>query len=84
MTKVVAAASPEEFLEVVCEKAKTIGEFPAESLRMAKAQVNPPVVLAEQREAGLREGYDLKVRLNVDEAKERMKAFTDKFSKIKL
>lgn len=84
VTKVIPAASREEFLARVCEQAKKIGEYPAESLRMAKAQVNRPIPLAEQREAGIREGHDLKVRLNSDEAKERMKAFTQKSSKSNL
>lgn len=81
VTKVISAETPDEFLAKVCERARKIGLYPAESLRMTKAQVNRPVPLAEQREAGLREGHDLKVRLNSDEAKARMKAFTDRSSK---
>lgn len=70
--------SNEEFLERVVEKAKRIGGFSGQSLQMAKANINRPVPLAEQREAGVREGHDLKVRLNSDEAKAMVAAFTNK------
>ena len=70
--------SNEEFLELVCEKAKKIGSFSGQSLQMAKANVNRPIPLAEQREAGIREAHDLKVRLNSDEAKAMIAAFTNK------
>jgi peroxisomal 3,2-trans-enoyl-CoA isomerase len=84
VTKVIPARTPDEFLARVCEQAKKIGGYPAESLRMAKAQVNRPIPLAEQREASIREGHDLKVRLNSDEAKAMVKAFTDRPSKPKI
>lgn len=70
--------SNEYFLERVIEKAKCIGNFSAQSLQMAKANINRPIPLAEQREAGIREGHDLKVRLNSDEAKAMVAAFTNK------
>ena len=84
VTKVVAAESPERFLEQVCEKARKIAMFPAESLRMAKAQTNRLVQQAEQREAGIREGFDLRARMNSDEAKAIVKRFTDKARKSRL
>jgi peroxisomal 3,2-trans-enoyl-CoA isomerase len=70
--------SNEEFLERVIEKAKNIGTFSGQSLQMAKANINRPVPLAEQKEAGIREGHDLKIRLNSDEAKAMIAAFTNK------
>jgi peroxisomal 3,2-trans-enoyl-CoA isomerase len=84
VTQVINAADPEEFLNMVVEKAKRIATFNAVSLKMAKAQINRPVPLAEQREAGIREGHDLKVRLNSDEAKAMMNSFADKSKKSKL
>jgi peroxisomal 3,2-trans-enoyl-CoA isomerase len=84
VTEVITARDPGEFLEVVLQKAKKIGTFNAESLRMAKAQVNRPIPLAEQREASDREGHDLKVRLNSDETKAVMKQFANKTRKSKL
>lgn len=56
--------SRERFLERVIETAKRIGDFNGESLRMTKALINCPEALAEQREAGIREGKDLMVRMN--------------------
>ena len=70
--------SNEDFLKLVCEKAKRIATFSGQSLQMAKANINRPVPLAEQREASIREGHDLKVRLNSEEAKAMVKAFTSK------
>jgi peroxisomal 3,2-trans-enoyl-CoA isomerase len=84
VTQVIHAKDPAGFLDLVLEKAKKIGSFNAESLRMAKAQMNRPIPLAEQREAGIREGHDLKVRLNSDESKAMMKQFADKSQKSKL
>jgi len=84
VTQVISAKDPEEFLGIVLEKAKRIATFNAESLRMAKAQVNRPIPLAEQREAGIREGHDLKVRLNSDETKAMIKQFADKSRNAKL
>jgi enoyl-CoA hydratase/carnithine racemase len=84
VTQVIHAKEPAEFLDIVLEKAKKIATFNAESLRMAKAQINRPIPLAEQREAGIREGHDLKVRLNSDESKEIMKQFADNARKAKL
>lgn len=78
VTQVILAKDPEEFLGKVVEKAKRIATFDSESLRMAKALGNRPVVLAEQREAGIREGHDLKVRLNDDETKAKIKDFASK------
>ena len=60
------------------EIAKRIGGFNGESLRMCKALVNRPVMLAEQREAGMREGADLKTRLNSPETKAMVAAFANK------
>jgi peroxisomal 3,2-trans-enoyl-CoA isomerase len=59
--------SAADFLGQVSEIGKRIGEFSGESLKMAKALVNRPTVLAEQREAGMREAESLKVRLNSPE-----------------
>jgi Delta3-Delta2-enoyl-CoA isomerase len=84
VTQVISAKDPGEFLGMVSEKAKRIATFNAESLRMAKAQINRPIPLAEQKEAGIREGHDLKVRLNSDESKAMMKEFADKAGKTKL
>ncbi|OAL23859.1 hypothetical protein AYO20_10879 [Fonsecaea nubica] len=83
VTKVIGGDTVDAFRDEVFKIAKRIGTYSAESLRMAKAQVNRPTVLAEQREAGMWEAVDLKVRLNSDEAKAAMKAFMDK-SKPKL
>jgi Delta3-Delta2-enoyl-CoA isomerase len=81
VTKVIQSDTVERFREEVFKVATRIGTFSAESLRMAKAQVNRPVVLAEQREASMWEAVDLKVRLNSDEAKEAMRAFQNKGKK---
>lgn len=70
--------SNDGFLAQVIEKAKRIGTYSGQSLQMAKANINRPIPLAEQREAGIREGHDLKVRLNSDEAKAMVAAFTNK------
>jgi len=75
--------SREVFVEEVAKIAKKIGGFNGESLRMCKALVNRPITLAEQREAGMREGHDLKVRLNSPETKAMMASFANK-SKSKL
>jgi peroxisomal 3,2-trans-enoyl-CoA isomerase len=75
--------SREVFVERVAEIAKRIGGFNGESLRMCKALVNRPTTLAEQREAGMRERHDLKVRLNSPETKAMMASFANK-SKSKL
>lgn len=84
VTQVVDAKNPEEFLGLVLEKAKKIAIFNGESLRMAKAQISRPIPLAEQREAGIREGHDLKIRLNSDEAKGMMNQFAAASKKSKL
>ena|SRR6201996_6608623 len=81
VTKAMEADTVEGFREAVFDIARRIGTYSAESLRMAKAQVNRPSVLAQQREAGMWEAVDLKVRLNSDEAKAAMKAFQDKSKK---
>ncbi|KAF2102908.1 ClpP/crotonase [Rhizodiscina lignyota] len=72
-----------EFVDAVCEKAKRIGTFNAEALRMCKALVNKPTDIARQREASVLEGHDLKVRLNSDDAKAMVKAFLDRTGKSK-
>jgi peroxisomal 3,2-trans-enoyl-CoA isomerase len=84
VTQVFFAKDPDEYLEIVMEKAKKIATFNAQSLKMAKAQINRPIPLAEQREAGIREGHDLKVRLNSADTKAMMKQFADKARKSKL
>jgi enoyl-CoA hydratase/carnithine racemase len=73
--------SREAFLSKVGDIAKRIGGFNGESLRMCKALVNRPTALAEQREAGMREGADLKVRLNDPETKAMVAAFANKSKK---
>ncbi|KAK3714259.1 hypothetical protein LTR37_007845 [Vermiconidia calcicola] len=73
-----AGDSREAFLEKVGEVAKRIGAFNGESLRMCKALVNRPALLAEQREAGVREGADLKVRWNAPETRAMVAAFASK------
>lgn len=78
VTKVIEAETLQEFRDGVSKIAKRIGAYNAESLRMAKAQVNRPSVLAGQREASMWEEVDLRVRLNSDEAKAAMKAFQGK------
>jgi Delta3-Delta2-enoyl-CoA isomerase len=82
VTKAIDADTVEAFREEVFTVARRIGTYSAESLRMCKAQVNRPSVLAEQREAGMWEAVDLKVRLNSDEAKEAMRAFSQKSKKV--
>jgi peroxisomal 3,2-trans-enoyl-CoA isomerase len=84
VTQVIHAKDPIEFLDLIKEKAMRIATFSAESLKMAKAQINRPIPLAEQREAGIREGHDLKVRLNSAETKAMIKQFADKSRKGKL
>jgi peroxisomal 3,2-trans-enoyl-CoA isomerase len=81
VTKVIESDTLERFREEVFKIARRIGTYSAESLRMAKAQVNRPSVLAEQREAGMWEAVDLKIRLNSDEAKEAMSKFAEKGKK---
>lgn len=71
-------------MEMVIEKARRVATFNADSLRMAKALNNRPTVLAEQREAGIREGHDLKVMLNSDETKAMIAEFASKSKKSKL
>ena len=61
--------------------AKRIGRYSADCLRMAKARVNKPTVLAKQSSAGMWKAVDLVVRLNSDEAKEAMRAFALKSKK---
>ncbi len=73
--------SREAFIAKVGEIAKRIGGYNGESLRMCKALVNRPVTLAEQREAGMREGHDLKTRLNSPETKAMVAAFANKSKK---
>ena len=63
--------------------AKSSGGFNGESLRTCKALVNRPTTLAEQREAGMRERHDLKVRLNSPETKDMAAAFANKAKKNK-
>lgn len=67
--------SREVFLDRVTEVAKRIGGYSGESLRMCKALVNRPTMLAQQREAGMSEGHDLKARLNSPETKAMVAAF---------
>lgn len=86
VTQVIGSSSdsPETFIEQVCQIGKRIASFNGESLRMCKALVNRPTTLAEQREAGIREGHDLKVRLNAPETKAMVAAFANKDRKSKL
>lgn len=71
----------EEFLGKVCEKAKAMGEYSAESLRMAKALIVKPTDLARQREQSVLEGHDLRVRVNSPEAQAMIKRFADNAGK---
>lgn len=73
-----AIDSREVFIERVVEIAKRVGGFNGESLRMTKALINRPEALAEQREAGVREGKDLMVRMNDPETKAKLAAFGGK------
>ena len=75
---------PERFVERVCVVAERMGGFSGESLRMCEALVNRPTMLAEQREAGTREGHDLKARLNSPETKAMVAAFASKSKGSKL
>ena len=86
VTRVLGEAndSREAFLEKVTEVTKRIDGYTGESLKMCKALVNRPTTLAEQREAGMREGHDLKVRLNSPETKAMVAAFANKERKSKL
>ena len=79
-----ASDSPESFLQQVCDIGKRIASFNGESLRMCKALVNRPTMLAEQREAGMREGHDLKVRLNAPETKAMVASFANQSKRSKL
>lgn len=67
--------SPEAFLVRVVEIAKRVGGYDGDSLRMTKALINRPEALAEQREAGFREGKDLMVRMNDPKTKAKLAAF---------
>lgn len=67
--------SPGAFLARVVDVAKRVGGYNGESLRMTKALINRPEALAEQREAGVREGKDLMVRMNDPETKAKLAAF---------
>ena len=80
----VVPGEQDEFVEKACEKARRIGEFSSEALRMCKALVNTPTELARLREASVLEGHDLKERMNSDDAKAMVKAFLDKAGKSKL
>ena len=75
VTKVVRSGSREGFLDEVKEVARRVGGYNGESLRLTKAQLNKPSVLAEQKEAGMREGVDLKVMLGGEEARRMMEGF---------
>lgn len=66
--------SPDAFLAKVLEIAKRVGSYNGESLRMTKALINRPESLVEQREAGIREGKDLMVRMNDPETKAKLAA----------
>lgn len=73
-----AEESPEMFLERVLVIAKRVGGYNGQSLRMTKALINRPEALANQREAGMREGKDLMVRMNDPETKAKLAAFGNK------
>lgn len=70
--------SREKFLDSVVEIAKRVGGYNGQSLWMTKALINRPEALAEQREAGAREGKDLLVRMNDPETKARLASFSGK------
>lgn len=78
VTKVLEAGSVEAFQAAVCEKAKKIAEFSGESLSMTKRLVTTETLLAEQREAGIKEGHDLRIRFASEDSKASIKKFTDK------
>lgn len=80
----VLPGSKEAFLEKVKEKAKHMGTFSGQSLKMAKALTNRPSELARQREQSVLEGHDLRVRVNSPEAQAMIKQFTDRVGKSKL
>lgn len=66
------------FVRRVVGIAKRIGASDGESLRMTKALMNRPEQLAEQREAGAREGKDLVIRMNDPNTKARLAALGSK------
>jgi enoyl-CoA hydratase/carnithine racemase len=78
VTAVVPAESTDAFLVTGCEKAKKIACYNGESLRMAKALTRVAEGTEEQKAASRREGRDLVVRLNSEDAKENMRAFAEK------
>jgi enoyl-CoA hydratase/carnithine racemase len=84
VTKVIAAPSQAEFLEVVVKQAKKIGTFNEESLRMTKSLVNQPSTMPELSAASAREGEGLRIRFASDDVQAAMKAFSDKSGKAKM
>ena len=63
ITSVVQAPSPDEFLAQVIEKAKKIGGYSGEALKMAKRLTQDAVNDVEARKAaGLREKRDIRIR----------------------
>ena len=78
VTKVIDAASADVFLDEVKSIAERISGFNGESLKLTKAALNRPSVLAKQREAGIKEGVDLQRMLSGEEAKAMMADFQAK------
>lgn len=84
VTKLIDAPSQAEFLRIVCDRAKKIGTFNEQSLRMAKKLINQPRIMDDLRAASAREGQDLKVRFASEDVKAALKAFSDKSDKAKI
>jgi peroxisomal 3,2-trans-enoyl-CoA isomerase len=76
ITGVVEAETIDGFLEIVLEKAKRIGTFSGEALRMAKQlTMDAADDLEARRMAGERERRDILIRFAAEDTKERLAAF---------
>jgi enoyl-CoA hydratase/carnithine racemase len=76
ITGVVEADTVDAFLGKVLEKAKRVGTFSGEALRMAKQlTIDAADDLEARRQAGERERRDILIRFAAEDTKERMAAF---------
>jgi peroxisomal 3,2-trans-enoyl-CoA isomerase len=85
ITGVVEAETVDSFLDIVLEKAKRIGTYSGEALRMAKQlTMDATDDLEARRKAGERERRDILIRFAADDTKERMAAFGPRKEKSKM
>jgi peroxisomal 3,2-trans-enoyl-CoA isomerase len=76
ITGIVEAETLDSFLGIVLEKAKRIGTFSGEALRMAKQlTMDAADDLEARRNAGERERRDILIRFAAEDTKERLAAF---------